>query len=235
MENFVLIHGGMIGGNCWNTVRKLLQHKNHSVLTPTLTGLGEKKHLSHPDVDLETHIQDILNAIFYAEVSDIILVGHSYGGMVMTGVADRIPNMIKKMIYVAAVLPTDGESMFDAIRPEISSFLHEGAQQGNGWEVPVGAPESYGIHASEEVKWFEKMTTPHPLKSFQQKLHFNDASFHGIERVYIKASKDDALDNMAKRAEEMGMPCYKINSGHFPMLTSPEALVDLFFTPIKTV
>lgn len=228
MLNFVLVHGGMIGENCWKNVRKILEYKKHRVLTPTLTGLGERKHLSHPDVDLETHIQDVLNAIFYEELEEIVLVGHSYGGMVITGVADKLCGKIKKLIYLAAVVPKNGESMFDAVGSEISSFLFKSAQQGDGWQVSAGTPQSYGIHAPEDVKWFEKMTMPHPIKSFQQQLHIRSGSFQNIDKVYIKCSQDVALDFMANRAKDMKMSCYEIDSGHFPMLTSAEALVDLF-------
>lgn len=232
MSNFVLVHGGMIGGNCWENVRKILEHKQHTVLAPTLTGLGERKHLSSPDIDLETHIQDIVNAIIYEELDDVVLIGHSYGGMVITGVADRIPSTIKKLIYVAAVLPKDGESMFDAVGHEISAFLSKCAQEGNGWEVPVGTPQSYGILAPEMIRWFVKMSTPHPLKSFQQKLHLRKTSFQDIEKVYVKCSQDQALDAMVSRAKEMQIPSCEINSGHFPMLTIPEALADLFLTQV---
>jgi len=232
MSNFVLVHGGMIGGNCWKKVRKILEYKQHEVLAPTLTGLGERKHLSSPDIDLETHIQDILNAIVYEELDNVVLIGHSYGGMVITGVADRIPHKVKKLIYVAAVLPKNGESMFDAVGSEISSFLSRSAEEGNGWEVPAGTPQSYGIHASEMINWFVKMSTPHPLKSFQQKLHLRNIAFDGIEKVYIKCSQDQALDAMVNRAKDMKIPSCEINSGHFPMLTAPEALADLFFTQV---
>lgn len=227
MSNFVLIHGGMIGGNCWHKVRKSLEEKKHVALTPTLTGIAERKHLAHPNVDLETHIQDILNTIFYEELDDIILVGHSYRGMVITGVADRIPTKIKKLIYVAAVLPMNGESMFDAVGPEISSFLYSSAQENNGWQVPASTPQNYGIKAPDDVKWFKNMSTPHPLKSFQQKLHFKISSFKKLNTIYIKCSQDLALASMATRAKNMEIPCYEIDAGHFPMITYREALVDL--------
>lgn len=227
MSNFVLVHGGMIGGNCWKVVRKILEGKGHRVLSPTLTGLGERKHLSSLAIDLEIHIQDVLNTIAYEELDNVILVGHSYGGMVITGVADRIPNTVKKMIYVAAVFPKDGESMFDAVGPEIASFLFEAAQQGNGWEVPVGVPESYGIHDPEMIEWFLKMSTPHPLKSFQQNLYLRNRSLHNSKEVYIKCLQDLALDSMAHRAKDRKMAFYEINSGHFPMLTAPDVLADL--------
>ena len=227
MSNFVFVHGGMVGGNCWKRVRQYLEKNEHKVIAPTLTGLGERKHLSHPNIDLEVHIHDILNTIFYEELDDIYLIGHSYGGMVITGIADRIPKKIKKLIYVAAVLPKDGESMFDAVGPEISSFLYKNAQLGNGWQVPAGIPQSYGIKTLEDTNWFSTMSTPHPLKSFQQKLHINSSSFRDIEKIYIKCSHDPALEFMANRAITMKMPCFEINSGHFPMLTAPEELANL--------
>lgn len=223
MSNFVFVHGGMIGGTSWKKVRKILEGKNN-VLTPTLTGVAEKKHLSHPNVDLETHIQDILNTIYYEELEDIILVGHSYGGMVITAVADRIPEKIKKLVYVAAVLPLNGESMFDAVGPEISAFLYKSAQSGNGWEVPPSTPESYGIQASDDIKWFKNSSTPHPIMTFQQKISFNPSSFEKLKKIYIKCSQDLALESMATRANNMKIPCYEINTGHFPMITYPQAL-----------
>lgn len=230
MTNFVFVHGGMIGGNCFKKLRKILESKKHTVLTPTLTGLGERKHLSHRDVDLETHIEDVLNTIFYEEMDNLVLVGHSYGGMVITGVADRIPHKIKKLVYVAAVLPKDGESMFDAVGFEISSFLTNSANLGNGWEVPAGSPEGYGIYDKETAKWFEKMSTPHPIKSFQQKLHLKNPSFQNIEKMYVKCSQDMALDSMFTRAKEMQIPCYVINSGHFPMITATRSLAELLLS-----
>lgn len=227
MANFVLIHGGMIGGNSWKRVRKGLEEKQHKVLTPTLTGLGERKHLAHPNVDLETHIQDVLQTIFYEELDDIILVGHSYGGMVITGVADRIPKKIKQLIYVAAVLPMSGESMFDAVGLEISSFLLSNAEKGNGWEVPPSEPQTYGITDPQDVQWIKKMSSPHPLKSFQQKLHFDSASFQKLQKTYITCAHDLALQPMATRAKNMKIPCYEIDAGHFPLITHPKVLADL--------
>lgn len=227
MSNFVFVHGGMIGGTCWKKLRQPLEEKKCVVLTPTLTGLAERKHLTHQNIDLATHIQDVLNIIFYEELEDIVLVGHSYGGMVITGVADKIPTKIKKLIYIAAVLPMSGESMFDAVGPEISAFLYNSAQKGNGWEVPAGLPESYGIEALEDIRWFKKSSTPHPLKSFQHKLSYDSSSFEKLDKIYIKCAHDSALEPMARRAKEMRIPCYEMDAGHFPMITHPETVIEL--------
>ena len=160
-------------------------------------------------------------------------MGHSYGGMVITGVADRIPDKIKKLIYVAAgYFRCNGESMFDAVGPEITSSLYNSMQQENGWEVPASTPESYGINTAEDVNWFSTMSTPHPLKSFQQKLHFNISTFKQMNKIYIRCSQDLALAFMGERARNMEIPCYEIDAGHFSMITNPEALVDLLVSAI---
>lgn len=191
-------------------------------MTPTLTGVGEKHHLSTPQIDLETHIQDVVKVIEESDLEEVILVGHSYGGMVITGVADRIPNKIESLIYLAAVLPLNNESMFDAVGPEIASYLYERAQEGNGWEVPPGKPEGYGI-ASKDLEWFNNMTSPHPLKSFQQKLQYMPNT---INKVYISCTQDEGLKVMANRAQQFNMEYKEINSGHCPMITCPDDVVE---------
>lgn len=168
-----------------------------------------------------------MNTIYYEELEDVVLVGHSYGGMVITAVADRVPEKIKKLVYVAAVLPMDGESMFDAVGPEISAFLNHSAQKGNGWEVPPGMPESYGIKDQEEIRWYKNSSTPQPIMTFQQKISYNSSSFEKLNKTYIKCSQDQALESMATRAKYMQIPCYEINTGHCPMITHPEVLVEL--------
>lgn len=218
MSNFVLVHGGMLGGWCWKKVRPYLE--KHKVLTPTLTGLGERKHLAHPDVDLETHIADIINTILFEELEEVILVGHSYGGMVITGVADRIPQKIKGLLYLDALLPQNNESMFDIVDPQIASYLTDRAQ--GGWEVLPTLPS---FDNREDEEWFQALSTPHPLKSFQQRLKLRGAA---VKKAYIKCTQDHALDSMATRAEELGVPTYWLDSGHFPMVTHPQQLADLF-------
>lgn len=228
MGNFLFVHGGMVGGWCWKKVRECLEKKKHSVLTPTLTGLGERKHLSGEKVDLEVHINDILNAIFYEGLENVILVGHSYGGMVITGVADRIPQKIERLIYVDALIPKNGESMFDIVDSQIFSHLHDSAQERKGvWEVPPPSPQAYGFEAVHDIEWFGSRCTPHPLKSFQQAIHLNENSVETLDRVYIKCLRDSSLDSMLVRAKTMGIPYHLMDTGHFPMITQPQKLTDL--------
>jgi pimeloyl-ACP methyl ester carboxylesterase len=228
MDNFVLVHGGMLGGWCWKKVRACLEQKNHNVLTPTLTGLGERKHLSSANVDLDVHISDVVNTIVYEGWENAILVGHSYGGMVITGVADRIPLKIKRLIYVDALVPKNGESMFDIVDSHIVLHLKSSAQERQGvWEVLPASPQAYGLDTDVHAEWFATHCTPHPLKSFEQAIRLNDHSVETIERIYIKCLRDSALESMLVRAKALGIPCYLMDSGHFPMITHPQKLAEL--------
>jgi pimeloyl-ACP methyl ester carboxylesterase len=113
MAQYVLVHGGAHGGWCWHHVAKRLRAAGHAVFTPTLTGLGERRHLLSADTDLETHITDVLNMMLFEDLSDVILVGHSYGGMVITGVADRARARIQQLVFLDAAIPRDGEALID--------------------------------------------------------------------------------------------------------------------------
>lgn len=227
MATFVMIHGGMTGGNSWKKVKESLEANNHKVFTPTLSGLADRNHLAHPNVDLQTHIQDVLNLIAAENLEEIILVGHSYSGMVITGVASRVPLKIKKVIYLAAVVPFTGESMFDAVGPSISNSLYNSAHNNNGWQVPAAAAESYGITQPEDVEWYNSMATAHPIKCFTQALPFNDTTVEPLNKVYISCSQDELLTPMIERAESLNIACKQINAAHFAMITSPEAVVKV--------
>src|SRR5579863_4233762 len=126
MASFVLVHGGTRGGWCWKRVAALLRQRGHDVFTPTLTGLGERAHLASPTIDLDTHIEDIISVIRAEELSEIVLCGHSYGGMVVTGVADRIAEKIRSLVYVDALVPKDGECAFDLLDPTVRKRMSDG-------------------------------------------------------------------------------------------------------------
>src|SRR6202040_1266512 len=134
---FVLVHGAWHGSWCWKRVRKALQARGHDVFTPTLTGVGERSHLLSPDVNLDTHITDVVNLIRWEELSDVVLCGHSYGGCVVTGVADRLPDRIGAMVYLDAFTPEDGESLLDILPgPKRIQLLEATAREGEGWMMP---------------------------------------------------------------------------------------------------
>jgi len=181
MATFVLVHGTTGGGWVWKRIAKRLKDAGHVVYRPTLTGLGERVHLATRDVGLATHIQDIVNVITYEELSDIILVGHSYGGIVVDGVAEAIPERIREIVYLDAVIAQDGESVADCVGPEARArFSSQVAEQGDGWLIPVqrGPNDLPGKN------------TPHPWKSWSDPIHRSNPAAAAIPRIYLRCIAD---------------------------------------------
>ncbi|HET6447093.1 MAG TPA: alpha/beta fold hydrolase, partial [candidate division Zixibacteria bacterium] len=127
MATYVLVHGGWDGGWAWRGIARRLQAAGHEVFTPTLTGSGERAHLASPDVDLSTQIMDVVNVLRYEKLEEVILVANSYGGMVITGVAEKLPSRIKQMIYLDAFVPVDGESLADLAGPDVMGYMEQAA------------------------------------------------------------------------------------------------------------
>src|SRR5438874_2803985 len=135
MRTYVLVHGAWGGNHSWRDFAPILWARGHEVFAPSLTGLGERVHLGGPQTDLSTHIQDVVNCIEYQDLHDVVLVGHSYGGMVVTGVADRLPDRIRRLVYLDALLPDSGESVMsipDTGRAKFVASITQG-----GYTVPV--------------------------------------------------------------------------------------------------
>src|SRR5215217_5268276 len=140
MATFVIVHGAWGGGFSWNKiVAPLLRAKGHDVFVPTLTGLGERSHLATPDVSLDTHIQDVVNVLFYEDLKDVILAGHSYGGNVITGAADLCPERLQQLVYLDAATPSDGESSASRWPGRIDTLEEQARREGDGWKIPPGA------------------------------------------------------------------------------------------------
>src|SRR5882757_3561393 len=156
---FLVCHGAWSAGWAWKKMHPLMAAAGHRLVVPTYTGLGEREHLANPAIDLETHIQDVLSAIKFEDLNDIILLGHSYGGMVATGVADRVRDRINQLIYLDAFVPRDGQSLFDlnaAGRP----MLEASAMNGDGWRAsPLPTPPDT---AAEDVAWLTPRRVPMP-------------------------------------------------------------------------
>src|SRR4029450_13175141 len=137
MTTYLLVHGGWVGGWIWNRVAPILRKAGHDVFTPTLTGLGERAHLANPDIDLATHIQDVVSVLEFEDLKRVVLVGHSYGGMVITGVAERTAERLNHLVYLDAFVPRDGQSVADLVSPELAASFEEGVRlSGDGWRIP---------------------------------------------------------------------------------------------------
>jgi pimeloyl-ACP methyl ester carboxylesterase len=159
MATFVLVHPAFAGGWAWRYVAPLLREHGHDVYTPTLTGLGERAHLATPAVDLETHILDIVNVLTYEDLQQVVLVGWSYSGTVITGVIDCVPERLAHAVYLDAEVPRDGESSFDLYRPEDRVAREQSAQAtGDGWKASIGSVEDADTFFSA---WLPDAATRH--------------------------------------------------------------------------
>jgi len=224
MATYVLVHGGWSGGWQLRTVANYLRTHGHEVFTPTLTGLGERVHLAHPDIDLETHIQDLVNVIRFEDLTDVFLVGYSYSGMVITAVAERIPERLAHLIYIDAYVPNDGQSLADILGPEVMAMLRDVAQQyGDGWRLPHNPPDA-------------PFRTDHPLNTAFQAIRLQHPRALALPRTFIfctegKEPNNPIMSPIAQAAARArGNPSwqyYELATGHVPWETMPQALADM--------
>ena len=164
---FVLVHGGWCGGWWMARLARVLRQRGADVFTPTLTGLGEREHLATREVGLNTHIQDVVSVLHYENLREVVLVGHSYGGTVITGAADRARNRIRRVIYLDAFVLRDGESLADILGPDLTRAFNELAlHEGDGWRAPSPfTMEQFGVTNPEDIAWNERGLTLQPLKT----------------------------------------------------------------------
>jgi pimeloyl-ACP methyl ester carboxylesterase len=204
----------------------LMQAAGHRLLTPTYTGLGERAHLANPDVDLETHIRDILSVIKYEDLKDVVLLGHSYGGMVATGVADRARDSIDRMIYLDAFVPRDGQSLFD-LNESGRQPMRDAARAGDGWRVPPNP--SPPDMSQADLDWQAPRRAHMPIKCFESKLRLQHGETR-LPRSYIYCSrKDPAADPFAQFASRLKSDSawryFEMDASHSPNVTAPKELM----------
>ena len=230
MATFVLVHGAWYGSWCWKRVRSALQAKGHDVFTPTLTGVAERSHQLTPDVDLETHILDVLNLIRWEELSDIVLCGHSYGGCVISGVADRIPDRIRALVYLDAFVLEDGETQLQHLPDTLLTLLLEGMNEvGDGWKVPPIPVEVFNVNAKDR-EWVTRQCTPQPIATMQQRIRLG-GGIETIENVTFVLATDwlesSPFPPSYERAKAKGWKTVTIDCGHDVMLDRPAELTGL--------
>ena len=224
MATFVVAHGAWSAGWVWKKMHPLMAARGHRLVTPTYTGVGERAHLANPDVDLETHIADILGVLEMEDLSVVNLIGHSYGGMVATGVADRARERIKQLIYLDAFAPHDGEALFDLVSPEMRAQRNTGS---DGWRIPPTPmpPDT----PPEDVEWCKPRRVPQPAMTFEQKLKLQNGPLT-LPRHYIyclRRSPDDRFRPFYERAKREGWGTSEIDASHNPHVTCPEVLAEL--------
>jgi pimeloyl-ACP methyl ester carboxylesterase len=204
----------------------------HQFFTPSYTGLGERAHLAHPTNDLETHIQDVMGVIKAEELRDFVLMGHSYGGMVATGVADRARDRVKQLIYLDAFVPRDGEALADLVPAEQRKGMKDRAAAGDGWRVtPNPSPPDT---SPQDLEWITKHRVPQSLKCFEQPLGLQAELT--VPRIYIQCMKfadKGPFGQFAVRAKKDGWPVYELDTSHSPNVTAPDALMKVLTQILK--
>ena len=231
MTTFVLVHGAWHGGWCWRDVARRLRADGHEVFTPTLTGLGERMHLQTPETGLSVHIQDIINAIEYENLRNVVLCGHSYGGMVITGVANLIPERLSALVYLDAFVPEDGDSVFSQMPPERpQQFRDDAKANGDGWLMPAISAEFFGITDPEKRNWVDDMCVPMAIHAFEEPIQLKGRQHEVQRKTYILAAdyKPSAFHAIYDRLRQNpdwqthAMPC-----GHDVMAIMPDELAHI--------
>ncbi len=231
MATFVLVHGGGHGGWCYQPVARRLQEAGHVVYAPSLTGLGERAHLLGPHVDLHLHCRDVAALVHYEDLRDVILVGHSYGGMVITGAADLVADRIGKLVYLDAANPVNGQSLLDVAGPIIEAVRPMG-EVVDGVELVLlpapGAGAFYGVTDPEDLAWMDERLTPQPWACFEQRLDLKDEDALGAIPQYHVVCTSTLLTRdpelMAEARAEGRL--WDIDTGHDLMITEPDAVTE---------
>lgn len=166
MSNIILVHGGWHGGWVWRAVEDRLRARGHRVFSPTMTGLGERAHLAHPDITPDTHVEDICGVLQFEDLQDVTLVGHSYGGFIIAGAASRMPDRVSALVYLDAFVPTaSGQSAFSVGSPERAAEVR--ASMTGGFLVPPSGIERWSADP-ETRAWLQRQVTPHPIRCFSE-------------------------------------------------------------------
>ena len=227
---FVLLHGGRHGGWCWQRVARRLRAAGHDVHTPTLTGLGERSHLNGPHIGLKTHVQDLVSVFGYEDIDDAVLVAHSYGGIVATAAMEEIADRVRLLVYVDAIMPRTGESMFSIIGPVAAKArLDRAATEGDGWSIPPSDASYWGVTDTDDIAWVNGKVTSQPIRTYQDAVVSAERAW-AQPAVFIECrpSAMEPLTNPRKRAETDPHFRYDVlDAAHDVMVTAPDELVGL--------
>jgi pimeloyl-ACP methyl ester carboxylesterase len=227
MTTFVLVHGAWHGAWCWRRVTRLLTAHGHEVFTPTLTGVGERSHLLTPAIDLRTHIADVVNLMKWERLDRVVLVGHSYGGMVASGVAEEMVGAIGSIVFLDAFYPDSGQSLADEA-VKITRDGIEAAEQKGETVLPPRPAAAFHVNEKDRA-WVDALCVPHPIRCFTQKLTHTGARERIANRTYIRAAgyPNEGFDAARAKAQANGWRIYDVPCGHDVMVDMPDALVKI--------
>jgi pimeloyl-ACP methyl ester carboxylesterase len=238
MATFVLVHGGGHGGWCYQRLARLLRAEGHEVHCPTLTGLGERRHLLGPAINLDTHIEDVVNLLFHEDLRDVYLAGHSYGGMVITGVADRALDRVGHLVFLDASHPQNGEALSD-VAPGMMDYAYSHMRVQDGIEV-IELPEdeairSYGLTDPADMAWAKPRLAPHPWACYTQKLVMrHEDAVRKLPRTSINCTPTLKIrpPELLHRTLE-GDHIFEIDTGHDLMITEPRKVADMLIEVVR--
>ena len=210
-------------------MRHILEAAGHRVYTPTQTGLGERSHLLGPGITLDTFVQDICNVLVWEDLREVILVGHSFGGIAITGAADRERDRIAHLVYLDALVLQNGQSPFSVVGEEIAATRREQAVKASGgtW-MPVPDPSAFGVVDPQDAAWLRARCTPHPISTYEDRLVLEGPVGAGLPVTYI-AVTPPYQPGQASRAFARAQPDWiylEIEAGHDAMVTSPGPLAE---------
>ncbi|WP_328604311.1 alpha/beta fold hydrolase [Amycolatopsis sp. NBC_00345] len=236
MSTFLLVHGAWHSGRAWERVAPLLESTGHRVLTPSLTGYGEKAHLLSPEVGLDTHVDDVVTLIEDEDLTDVILVGHSYAGLVISSVVNRVPDRIAHLVYLDAMVPEDGETAVD-VQPVSQIMIDRSAESGTGWRIPP-LPEQpapfglFGVTDPADVAWLRGMLSDQPVLCLQQPVRLDNPAANAIPRTHIHcvgAKPAGVVRRPVPAIQPNGSPAQvrELPTGHDCMITMPAELSEL--------
>jgi pimeloyl-ACP methyl ester carboxylesterase len=227
-KTFLLVHGAWHGGWCWRRVAERLRARGHAVFTPTLTGLGERAHLLRPDIDLSLHVADVLGAIRCERLSDMVLVGHSYGGCVISGVAEAVADKIRSIVFLDAFIPENGESLFDVVQPAVKEVI-QGVLDRGETTVPVRDAAAFKVNEKDRA-WVDSLATPQPIRTMTEKIRLTGARDRIAQKIYIRASgyPNVSFDKALARVKaDRSWRAYEVPCGHDVMIDAPDRLTEI--------
>ena len=235
-RTFVLVHGAWHGGWCWRAVQDVLTASGCRVFAPSLTGVGDRAHLFSKDISLQTHVDDILSLIEAEELKDFVLVGHSYGGLVITGVADILRERVSHYVYLDAALPDDMSSgasfgWSDSNSAELrEARLKAVREYGGGVALPAPPPDAFAVAEGSDFAWVQRRLRPMPLQTYLGKITLKNNGSAGLRRIYIAAVRPPYLPLVATHDRVKADPSWSfipIEAGHDAMITAPAELSSL--------
>ncbi len=227
-HTFVLVHGAWHGGWCWRRVADRLRGSGHVVFTPTLTGLGERAHLMRAGIGLSTHITDVVNVFTWERLSDVVLCGHSYGGLVISGVAEEIAPAIRAIVYLDAFVPRDGDSGYALTGPAVREAVDAGRQTG-GIGIPPRSAEAFGVNAADRA-WVDSLCVPQPIATFTDTIKITGAYERIARKAYIRAASyaNPGFDRAKAAAQSApSWRTYDVPCGHDVMVDMPDRLSEI--------